>query len=107
MQARGKSCTGLRLFERAGLHFACAHVSGDDHTLWRNHRVLQGEGCCCRIVTEQAFAVAQQQRVDQQLQFIDQARCQQLLHHLCAALGQQVGAVLLLQRTDCGGDVRA
>lgn len=69
--------------------------------------MLQCEGRRCRIVAEQALAVAEQQRVDQQLQFIDQARRQQLLHQLAAALGQQVGAVLLFQRVDRCGDVCA
>lgn len=81
--------------------------NGDDHALGRNLRVLQGEGRRCRIVAEQALAVAEQQRVDQQMQFIDQARRQQLLHQIAAALGQQVGAVLLFQRADRCCDVCA
>lgn len=49
------------------------------------------------MVVEQALAAAEQDRIDQQTQLVDQVRGQQLMRQVAAALGQQVGAVAALE----------
>ncbi|AIC19729.1 hypothetical protein EY04_12705 [Pseudomonas chlororaphis] len=49
------------------------------------------------MIIEQALAASQYDRKDHQPQLIHQPGCKRLAHQIAAALGQQVGAVLLFE----------
>lgn len=60
--------------------------------------MLQRERRGLRLVVEQALAVPEDDGKRHQPKLVHQSGCQQLAHQISAALGQQVGAVLLLER---------
>ena len=57
------------------------------------------------VVPEDALTAAQHDRVDHQLELVDQVVLNQRLDQLRAANYKQITAVLLLQRDHCLGDI--
>src|SRR5690348_8072621 len=97
----------VQSFERPCPHLAFANIAIDQHTAGRGLRRFESERGCLRTIVEQALAAAEQDRVDQQAQLVDEIRGQQLVHQVAAALGDEAGSIAALELAYRGGDVRS
>lgn len=95
----------LNFAERSRAHFTAAHVTADHHPQLRAGRLRQGKRRRLRLIVEQALAVPEDDGKSHQPKLVHQPGGQQLAHQIGAALRQQVGAVLLFERTYCVDEV--
>ena len=86
--------------ERSRYHVACAHVRGDHDSVRRHRGALEPEAGRLRAASEEALALPEHDRKDEEAQLIDKIARKQRLEEVARPLRKQRGPVVLFQCAD-------